>query len=111
MFTDAYKYREVENGIFYEVEGRVIVRIFLSFLFKMNAQMLHTHMTFYGFCTCLALKVSMFPFQRLEFRVVNVQSRTYFCILGAFSNSQMTNPSPHPTINVGRVYPGTFSKL
>ena len=62
MFTDAYKYREVENGIFYEVEGRVIVRIFLSFLFKMNAQMLHTHMTFYGFCTCLALKVSYVSF-------------------------------------------------
>ena len=54
MFTDAYKYREVENGIFYEVEGRVIVRIFLSFLFKMNPQMLHTHMTFHGFCTDLA---------------------------------------------------------
>ena len=56
MFTDAYKYREVENGIFYEVEGRVIVRIFLSFLFKMNAQMLHTHMTFYGFCTRFGTK-------------------------------------------------------
>ena len=49
MFTDAYKYREVENGIFYEVEGRVIVRIFLSFLFKMKAQMLHTHMNFMAF--------------------------------------------------------------
>ena len=60
MFTDAYKYREVENGIFYE--GRVIVRIFLSFLFKMNAQMLHTHMNFHGFCTGLALKVSYVSF-------------------------------------------------
>ena len=49
MFTDAYKYREVENGIFYEVEGRVIVRIFLSFLFKMNPQMLHTHINFMAF--------------------------------------------------------------
>ena len=66
MFTDAYKYREVENGIFYEVEGRVIVRIFLSFLFKMNPQMLHTHINFHGFCTGLVLKVLYVSFPETE---------------------------------------------
>ena len=29
----------------------------------------------------------------------------HFCISGAFSNSHRSNPSPHPTNNVGRVYP------
>ena len=32
----------------------------------------------------------------------------YFCISGAFSNSDRPNPSPHPTNNVGRVYPDFF---
>ena len=27
---------------------------------------------------------------------------------GAFSNSHRSNPSPHPTNNVGRVYPDFF---
>ena len=30
------------------------------------------------------------------------------CISGAFSNSHRSNPSPHPTINAGRVYPEFF---
>ena len=30
------------------------------------------------------------------------------CISGAFSNSHRPNPSPHPTNNVGRVYPEFF---
>ena len=29
----------------------------------------------------------------------------------AFSNSHKSNPSPHPTINVGRVYPEFFSRV
>ena len=33
------------------------------------------------------------------------------CISGAFSNSHRSNPSPHPTINVGRVYPEFFSEF
>ena len=32
----------------------------------------------------------------------------HFCISGAFSNSHRSNPSPHPTHNVGRVYPEFF---
>jgi len=32
----------------------------------------------------------------------------YFCISGAFSNSDRPNPSPHSTNNVGRVYPDFF---
>ena len=33
------------------------------------------------------------------------------CISGAFSNSHRPNPSPHPTNNVGRVYPEFFSEF
>ena len=33
------------------------------------------------------------------------------CISGAFSNSHQSNPSPHPTINVGRVYPEFFFRV
>ena len=33
------------------------------------------------------------------------------CISGAFSNSYRPNPSPHPTNNVGRVYPEFFSEF
>ena len=32
----------------------------------------------------------------------------HFCISEAFSNSDRSNPSPHPTNNVGRVYPELF---
>ena len=32
----------------------------------------------------------------------------HFCISGAFSNSHRSNPSPHPTNNVERVYPEFF---
>ena len=32
----------------------------------------------------------------------------HFCVSGAFSNSHRPNPSPHPTNNVGRVYPEFF---
>ena len=32
----------------------------------------------------------------------------HFCISGAFSNSHRSNPSPHPTNNVGRMYPDFF---
>ena len=35
----------------------------------------------------------------------------HFCISGAFSNSHRSNPSPHPTNNVGRVYPDFFSEF
>ena len=35
----------------------------------------------------------------------------HFCISGAFSNSHRSNPSPHPTNNVGRVYPEFFSEI
>ena len=35
----------------------------------------------------------------------------HFCFPGAFSTySHMPNPSPHPTNNVGRVYPEFFSE-
>ena len=30
------------------------------------------------------------------------------CVSGTFSNSHRSNPSPHPTNNVGRVYPKFF---
>ena len=32
----------------------------------------------------------------------------HFCVSGAFSNSHRSNTSPHPTNNVGRVYPEFF---
>ena len=35
----------------------------------------------------------------------------HFCISGAFSNSHRSNPSPHPTNNVGHVYPEFFSEF
>ena len=35
----------------------------------------------------------------------------HFCISEAFSNSDRSNPSPHPTNNVGRVYPEVFSEF
>ena len=35
----------------------------------------------------------------------------YFCVSGAFSDSHRSNPSPHPTNNVGRVYPEFFSEF
>ena len=35
----------------------------------------------------------------------------HFCISGAFSNSHRSNPSPHPTNNVGRVYPEFFFRV
>ena len=44
-----------------------------------------------------------------------LQSRTkvlgHFCVSGAFSNSHTSNPSPHPTNNVERVYPEFFSEF
>ena len=46
---------------------------------------------------------------------MNLQSRTkvlgHFCVSGAFSNSKRSNPSPHLTNNVGRVYPDLFSEF
>ena len=117
MFTDAYKYREVKNGIFYDVEGKVIVRIFLSFLFKMKAEMLQPQMTFHGFCTGLALKVLYVSFPETGISGLMCNQEHVFAFWGrqggggAFSNSQMPNPSPHPTNNVGRVYPRILSKL
>ena len=45
----------------------------------------------------------------------NIQSWTkvlgHFCISGTFFNSHSSNPCPHPTNNVGRVYPDFFSKF
>ena len=35
----------------------------------------------------------------------------YFCVSGAFSDSHRSNPSPHPTNNVGHVYPEFFSEF
>ena len=35
----------------------------------------------------------------------------HFCISGAFSNSHRPNASPHPTNNVGRMYPGFFYRF
>ena len=35
----------------------------------------------------------------------------HYCISGAFSNIHRSNPSPHPTNNVGRVYPEFFSEF
>ena len=35
----------------------------------------------------------------------------HFCVSGAFSNSHRSNPSPHPTNNVGRVYPEFFCEF
>ena len=35
----------------------------------------------------------------------------HFCISGAFSNSHRSNPFPHPTNNVGYVYPEFFSEF
>ena len=32
----------------------------------------------------------------------------HFCVSGAFSNSHRSNPSPHPTNTVGRVFPEVF---
>ena len=32
----------------------------------------------------------------------------HFCVFGAFSISHRSNPSPHTTNNVGRVYPECF---
>ena len=45
----------------------------------------------------------------------NIQSWTkvlgHFCISGTFFNSHSPNPSPHPTNNVGRVYPDFFFQV
>ena len=35
----------------------------------------------------------------------------HFCVSGAFSNLHRFNTSPHPTNNVGRVYPEFFSEI
>ena len=35
----------------------------------------------------------------------------YFYIFGAFSNSHISCPSPHPTNNVGRLFPEFFSQF
>ena len=35
----------------------------------------------------------------------------HLCVSGAFSNSHRSNPSPHPTNNVGRVYPEFFFRV
>ena len=45
----------------------------------------------------------------------NLQSWTnvleHFCVSGAFSNSHRFSLSPHPTNNVGRLYPDFFSEF
>ena len=35
----------------------------------------------------------------------------HFCVSGVFFNSHRSNPSPHPTNNVGRVYPEFFQRF
>ena len=46
---------------------------------------------------------------------MNLQSWTkvlgHFCCSGAFSNSHRSSLSPHPTKNVGLVYPDFFSEF
>ena len=46
---------------------------------------------------------------------IDLQSWTkvlgHFCVSGVFFNSHRSNPSPHPTNNVGRVYPEFFSEI
>ena len=48
----------------------------------------------------------------VQLNAFHLQSSTkvlgHFCISGAFTNSHRSNPSPHPTNNVGRVYPEFF---
>ena len=52
---------------------------------------------------------SKFPFSsHLFFRQSWTKVLRHFCISRAFSNSHRPNPSPHPTNNVGRVYPEFF---
>ena len=49
---------------------------------------------------------------RMGFITDRLQSWTkvlgHFCVSGEFSISHRSNPSPHPTSNVGRVYPEFF---
>ena len=52
----------------------------------------------------------LFP-SHLFFRQSWTKVLGHFCISGAFSNSHRSNPSPHPTNNVGRVYPDFFSEF
>ena len=47
----------------------------------------------------------MFFFFPPLFQTIMDNSLRHFCISGVFSNSHRPNPSPHPTNNVGRVYP------
>ena len=35
----------------------------------------------------------------------------HFCVSGIFFKSHRSNPSPHPTNNVGRVYPDFFERF
>ena len=39
------------------------------------------------------------------------KSLGHFCVSGSFSNSHRSNPSPHPTNNVGGVYPEFFQSF
>ena len=53
------------------------------------------------------LKIAFFSTD-LFFRQSWTKVLGYFCISGAFSDSHKSNPSPHATHNVGRVYPEFF---
>ena len=109
MFTDAYKYREVKNGIFYDVEGKVIVRIFLSFLFKMKAEMLHPQMTFHGFCTGLALKVLYVSFPETGISGLMCNQEHVFAFWGRFPNLKCPIPPLTPQTTLDACIPEFFS--
>ena len=63
--------------------------------------------TFTGLKTPQNCLYSSHPFFRQSWAKV----LGHFCISGAFSNSHRSNPSPHPTNNVGRVYPEFVSMV
>ena len=65
------------------------------------------------FCFIIDLSLDQVPLLHNYSSVLQSWTKVlgHFCVSGAFFNSHSSNPSPHPTNNVGRVYPEFFSEF
>ena len=76
----------------------------------MGASLLALAKSIYYSCFIIDLSLDQVPLLHNYSSVLQSWTKVlgHFYVSGAFSNSLRSNPSPHPTNNVGRVYPEFF---